>query len=127
MSDGDIERIMFLACCTEEDAKIAYSKTHDIVDAVDLLLEIPPTRGAPKAEIRKDGTYDKIRELTDKLESDIKSGFKKLDQSDCSSSQASKHTHAPVQEEMTLRSDYTLNSHLATQEEEEQTPGTVCQ
>lgn len=126
MNAGDIERIMMLANCTEETAKNALFKTQDVVDAVDLILEIPPTRGAPKIKIKKDDTYSKIRVLMEESEDQIQKSLKKSSQPD-SSSQALLRTLSPFQEEMKLRSDCTQYSQIPVREEEEQKQETACQ
>jgi rhamnose utilization protein RhaD (predicted bifunctional aldolase and dehydrogenase) len=116
MSAGDIERIMMLANCSEEDAKNAYEKTHDVIEACDLLLQVPETKGAPKKNTKVES------ELFSKMRKDMKEmddKFTRLNQP-LSSSQVLSHTHAPAQEEMTLHSDCTQSSHLATLAEEEQ-------
>jgi NACalpha-BTF3-like transcription factor len=46
MSDGDIEQIMKLAFCSEEEARAAFLKTNDVVDAIEMILVTPATRGA---------------------------------------------------------------------------------
>jgi hypothetical protein len=51
MSDVYIERIMMLASCSEEEANQAFSKTNDVIDAVDMIISVPVTRGAPKQKI----------------------------------------------------------------------------
>ena len=121
MSDGDIERIMTLTFCSEKDARDAFSKTQDVVDACDLLmvLEDPRTkRGAPKPKIisEEQKTFTQIRkdmELIDRANEAILMKTSQLG----SSSLRSSHTLGLVQEEMSLRSDHILESHLPTQEE----------
>lgn len=128
MSAGDIERIMVLAFCTEDDARKAYEKTHDVIDAVDSLLEVPITKGAPKARIQSDEQKEfvELRKKMETVESSIQAGFTHSGQHE-SSSQVLSHTLAPVQEEMSLHSDCIQSSHLVTLGEEEQKQETVCQ
>ena len=128
MSDGDIERIMKLAFCSEEDARKAYEKTHDVIDAVELLFDIPPSRGNPKEKVisEEQRQFTEIRKSMESVDENIMRGFTKSNQH-APSSLVSSHTLAPVQEEMTLRSDCIQSSQIPTREEEEQTQETVCQ
>ncbi len=124
MSAQEIEDVMKLAFCSEEEARKALSETHDVIEAVGSILVFPETRGAPKPKVLSQGQeeFAKIRKEMEALEADItRSG-----QSD-SSSRALQRNPAPLQEEMSLRSDCTQSSHLATLGEEEQKPETACQ
>ena len=128
MSAQEIERIMMLAICSEEDARNAYEKTHDVIDAVDLLFEVPPTKGAPKEKTQtaEQKEFMEIRRRMEAMESNIQDGLKHSNQPE-SSSQVLSHIPVHVQEEMTLHSDCIQSSHLVTLEEVEQTQETVCQ
>ena len=128
MNDQDVERIMMLALCTEKEAKEALSKTGDVIDAVDMIMCVPVTRGAPKQKIlsAEQAVFVKIRENMEAVDNCIQNSFTKSNQSD-SSSQALTHNPALVQEEMTLHSDCIQSSQIPTQVEEEQTPEIVCQ
>lgn len=128
MSDGDIERIMKLAFCSEEDARTTYNKTHDVIDAVDLLLTIPPARGNPKEKIvsEEQKQFAEIRKIMESVDNNILEGFTKSNRH-VPSSLKSSHTLDPVQEEMTLRSDCIQSSQIPIQELEEQTQETACQ
>ena len=128
MSDGDVERIMKLAFCTEEEARQALSKTNDVIDAVDLLLVVPASIGAPKQKVmtEEQENFKKIRvnmELIDRA-NDIR--LKKLGQPG-SSSQGLLHSRDLSREETLLHSDCIQKSHLPTLEEEEKTQETACQ
>ena len=127
MSHGDIERVVLLACCTEEEAKSALSKTGNIVDAVDSIMSVPVTRGAPKKKIISEEqlAFREIRKNMESADRSIENNIKMSNQSD-SSSQELKHNLAPVQEEMSLRSDCIQSSQIPIQEEEEQKQETVC-
>ena len=128
MSDGDIERIMKLAFCSEEDARKAYEKTHDVIDAVELLFDIPPSRGNPKEKVisEEQRQFTEIRKSMESVDENIMRGFTKSNQHAPSSRELSRNL-APVQEEMTLRSDCIQSSQIPTREEEEQRQETVCQ
>ena len=118
MSDKDVERVMELAFCSEEKAKEALSKTGDVVDAVDMILEIPPTRGAPKpkvlTELQKEQA--KIRKSMEQIDRSLNTNLVKISQSETSSQELQRNL-ALVQEEMSLHSDYTQSSHLKVLEE----------
>ena len=121
MSDEDIERIMQLTFCSEKDARDAFSKTQDVVDACDLLmvLEDPRTkRGAPKPKIlsEEQKIFTQIRKDMELIDRANEAVLMKTSQP-ASSSLRSSHTLGLVQEEMSLRSDHILESHLPTQEE----------
>jgi len=123
MSDGDVERVMKLAFCTEEEARMALAKTHDVVDAVDMLFVVPVTLGAPKPLVvsAEQQEFAKIRANMEAIDKQIT----KSSQPD-SSSLTLPHTPALVQEEMTLRSDCTQSSQIPVQGEEEQKQETAC-
>ena len=128
MSDGDIERIMKLAFCTEEEARKAYALTNDVVDAVDSLMIVPPTAGAPKPK-KLSEEQEKSKKIRVELEAiDRKNDIllKKSDQRDSSSQELSRNLDLG-QEGMMLRSECTQQSHLPTLEEEAKIPGTACQ
>ena len=112
-----IERIMMLASCTEEEARLALSKTGNVVDAADSILATPITRGAPKKKkiSEEQESFKQIRETMESIDKNIESEFTKSNQSD-SSSQALKRTHVRDQEELMLRSDYTQSSQIPVQE-----------
>lgn len=123
MSDGDVERVMKLAFCTEEEARSALSKTHDVIDAVDMLLVIPLAKGGPKPHVlsNEQQEFKKIRVSMEAIDKQIT----KSDQPD-SSSQVLSRTPALVQEEMTLHSDCIQSSQIPVQELKEQTQETAC-
>ena len=123
MSDGDVERVMKLAFCTEEEAKMALSKTHDVIDAVDMLFVVPVTLGAPKPHVLspEQQEFAKMRANMEAMDKEIT----KSSQSG-SSSLVSTHTPALVQEEMMLRFDCTQSSQIPVQGEEVQKQGTAC-
>jgi hypothetical protein len=124
MSDQDIQRVMNFTFCSEEEAKKALSETNDVVDACDLLMQIPQTKGAPKPKVlsEEQQRFTKIRKDMEAIDNSIM----KSSQPD-SSSQESLRNRALVQEETKLHSDYIQKSHLPTLEEEEQKQETVCQ
>ena len=126
MSDGDIERIMKLAFCSEEVARDAFSKTQDVVDAIDMILVFPQTKGAPKPRFVSDEqkAFTQIRKDMEAIDRANEIALKKTSQPE-SSFPVSSHTHGLVPEEMSLRSDHILESHLVTQEEVAQRSETV--
>ena len=128
MSEGDIERIMKLAFCSEEDARKTYAQTHDVIDAVDLLLSVPPSRGNPqqKTVSEEQQKFMDIRKTMECVETNIRDGFTKSNQPVPSSPELL-HNPDHVPEEMTLRSDCIQSSQIPTREEEEQRQETVCQ
>ena len=80
MSAEDVEKVMNLAFCTEDEAKDALQKTcGDIVDAIDMLLKVPPTAGAPKKkELDEVQTFfAKMRVTTETLNESIEESMKK--------------------------------------------------
>jgi methyl-accepting chemotaxis protein len=128
MTDQDVERIMMLSSCTEDEARQALSKTGDVIDSVDMIMSTPVTRGAPKQKTMTEEqiTFAKIRENMEAIDRSVQNNITKSNQSGSSSQELSR-TLAPVQEEMRLHSDCTLSSQIPTQGEEEQKPETVCQ
>ena len=124
MSAQEVETVMKLAFCSEEEARKALSETVDVVSAVGSILVFPATHGDPKPKIltTEQEEFARIRREMEAIEANIT----KSNQSG-SSSQVSQRSPALRQEEMLLRSDCTQSSHLATLEEEVQIPGTACQ
>lgn len=127
MSDQDVERVMMLSCCSEEDARQALSKTNDVIDAIDMIMCIPITRGAPKQKTvsEEQVAFMKLRKNMEAIERSVQSNITTSNQSD-SSSQVLTHSPALSPEEMTLRSGYTQSSQIPAQVEEEQTQETAC-
>ena len=126
MSDGDVERIMKLAFCSEEDARAAFLKTKDVVEAVDMILVTPPTRGAPKKVVvsEEQQKFTLLRKDMEKIDRACDVYFMKSNQPD-SSFQELSHSLFPLPEEMSLHSDCTQKSRLPTLEEVGQRPETV--
>lgn len=118
---------MMLASCTEEEARKALSKTSDVIDATDMIMNVPVTRGAPKQKVLSEEqvAFAKIRENMKLIDRSVDSNLKKSNQPD-SSSQALLRNPAPVQEEMRLHSDCIQSSQIPAREEEEQKQGTAC-
>ena len=120
MSDEEIQKIMNLTFCSEKDAIDAFSKTQDVVDACDLIMVVsnPVSKGAPKpkkiSEEQKE--FAKIRKNMEAIDQATQRNLMQTSQHD-SSFLMSSHTLGLVQEEMSLRSDHILESHLPTQEE----------
>ena len=117
-----------LSYCTEEEARIALSKTNDIIDAVDMIMNIPETRGEPK---KKTISYEQlafmeIRKNMESIDESVESNLMKSNQSG-SSSQELMRNRAPDQEGLRLHSDCIQSSQIPTQVEEEQKQETVCQ
>jgi hypothetical protein len=128
MSEGDVERIMELANCSEEVARDAYGKTHDVVDSIDMILEIPPTKGAPKVKVLSEEQKQKtkIRESMEAMDRSLDTNLMKSNQLG-SSFPALSRTLSLSQEEMSLRSDCIQSSQIPVQEEGGQKPETACQ
>jgi hypothetical protein len=121
MGDVHIERIMLLASCTEEEAKQAFSKTNDVVEAVDMIISVPVSRGAPKQKIitEEQAAFQEIRKNMEAIDNSVQTNLMMSNQPD-SSSQALMHNHVLDQEELMLRSDCIQSSQIPTQVEEEQ-------
>jgi hypothetical protein len=126
MSDRDVERVMMLVSCSEEEARQALLKTEDVVEAADMLMSVPVTRGAPKQKpvSKEQATFAEIRKNMESMDRLLHTNLTRSNQPD-SSCRVLPDTR--VQEEMTLRSDCIQSSHLPAQEEEEQKQGTACQ
>jgi hypothetical protein len=126
MNDKDVERVMMLVSCSEEEARRALSETDDVIDAADMLMSVPATRGAPKQKTltEEQSAFTEIRKNMEAIDKLVQTNLTKSNQPD-SSYQGLKDTH--VQEEMTLHSDCIQSSQIPTQEEEEQKQGTACQ
>jgi len=118
MSAEDIQRVMNFTFCTEEEAKTALAQTENIIDACDLLMQVPQTKGAPKQkqQTEEQKAFAQIRRHMEAIDMSITT---KSNQRDSSSLELS-HTHALVQEGTTLRSDCIQSSQIITLEEVEQ-------
>ena len=126
MSDQDVQRVMMLVSCSEKDARQALSETGDVVDAADMLMSVPVTRGAPKQKSLSEEqvAFTEIRKNMEAIDKLVQTNLVKSNQPG-SSCQELTDTH--VQEEMILSSDCIQSSHLPTREEEEQKQETACQ
>lgn len=124
----EVERVMNLGCCTEEEAKAALLKTNgDVVEAIALVMNIPESKWAPKKreldETQKH--FSNLRKIDSDINASIEAGFKKSGQPG-----ASRPAETSIQMSPGLRYldyDCTQSSHLALLEEEGQTQGTACQ
>jgi hypothetical protein len=124
----EIEKVMKLGFCTEEEARKALEDTHgDVVEAIIKVMDIPESKWIPKKK-EQDETqkyFNEMRRLTSIINNNIEEGLKKKDQPG-----ASLPAEKSIQMSPGLRYldyDYTQNSHLEVLDEEEQTPETACQ
>lgn len=79
MSQDKIEKVMNLAFCTEEEARVALHETDgDVVDAIDILLKVPQTLAAPKQKKMDDiqQFFTKLRHDTQKMNDEIEESLK---------------------------------------------------
>lgn len=79
MSNDSVEKVMNLAFCTEEEARVALHETDgDVVEAIDILLKIPPTLAAPKQKEMDDVQkfFKKLREDTQRMNDEIEESIK---------------------------------------------------
>lgn len=79
MSNDAVEKVMNLAFCTEEEARTALHETDgDIVEAIDILLKVPPTLAAPKQKEMDDVQkfFKKMREDTQRMNDEIEESIK---------------------------------------------------
>lgn len=129
MSAEDVEKVMNLAFCNEDEAKDALQKTHgDIVDAIDLLLKVPPTAGAPKKkeldEVQQ--FFAKMRVTTEEINKSIQEGLEKSKTS--GQHDASVSVDLPtLHEETAQQSSYSQECPPPSPELEVQTRETACQ
>lgn len=121
----EVERVMKLAFCSEEEAKSALEKADgDVVEAISIIMDIPPPK--QKELTGEQMMFAQMRKNMEAMNKSIEDGFKKSDQHD-SSSQELSSIHVLPLEEMTLHSDCIQNSQIPTLELEEQTQETACQ
>ena len=79
MSQDKIEKVMNLAFCSEEEARIALHETDgDIIDAIDMLLKVEPSIAAPKQKKMDDiqQFFTKLRHDTQKMNDEIEESLK---------------------------------------------------
>jgi NACalpha-BTF3-like transcription factor len=120
---------MSLTGCTQEQAEKALREcNNDTVDAVDKILNIPPSKFIPKKK-ELDDTQKKFAEMRANMESMDRLNDTKLmkkDQPDCSSSPKLMRTLSLHQEELSSDLSHTQQSQIVIPELEEQKPETVC-
>jgi len=111
---SDIKNIMKMSFCTEEVAKTAFEKTGNVVDAVCMILDFKPIM-APKQKVmdEEQQMFKKMRENMEKMDNNIKEGFKKKDQPE-SSYPDLQDTRNP-QLRSSQHSDHTQQSHQEVQ------------
>lgn len=122
---------MSLTGCTQEEAENALRECKgDTVEAVDRILNIPPSKFAPKKK-ELDETQRKFAEMRKTLETmnaDIEAGFlTKTDQRDYSSSPKLTRTLSLRQEEPSSDLHHTQQNQIEVPELEEQKQETACQ
>lgn len=126
-----MEIVMSLTGCTQEEAERVLRECNgDAVEAVDSILNIPPSKFTPKKKDLDETQrkFAEMRKTLDSMNADIESGFlTKKDQHDCSSSPRLTRTLSLHQEEPSSDSHRTLQNQIEVPELEEQTPETVCQ
>ena len=121
---------MQLTGCTQEDAEQTLREcNNDPVDAIDKLMKVPETIGAPKKKkISEDQKrFVEMRHHMESMDRLTDTKLMKKDQHDYSSSQVLSHTHDLLREEPSLDSHHTLQNQIVIPELEEQTLETVCQ
>lgn len=120
---------MSLTGCTQEEAEKALHECGgNTVDAVDKILNIPPSKFVPKKK-ELDENQKKFAEMRANMESMDRLNDTKLmkkDQPDCSSSPKLKRTLSLHPEELLLDSTHTQQSQIVIPELEEQKPETAC-
>lgn len=84
MEEKNICMVIHMAGCSEEEAKNALNKTNgNVLEAIDSLLVVPPTVGAPKRATISDEQefFTKLRKITDDINTSIKKGFSSSEES----------------------------------------------
>lgn len=123
MSDRDVEDVMKMSFCSEEDARKALNICGDVTSAVCYIFRDPPVLPPKKKEL--DAEQLKFKEMRDTMETidrNIDTTLKKKDQPDSSYLNL---TDTPVQ--TSQHSESIQQSHLPTLESEAKTQETVYQ
>jgi hypothetical protein len=123
-----VEMICNLAGCSREDAKIVYSETNDVVEAVDRLL-IRTTSAADKYIQGKKRTYEVTEE--EKIIRPYREVLKDMDEKMSTSLNRRGHEGSVEKlvhhEEMALQNSCSQECLLPSLQSEVQKQGTVCQ
>jgi len=84
MEEKNICMVIHMAGCSEEEAKNALNKADgNVLEAIDSLVVVPPTVGAPKRATISDEQefFTKLRKITDDINTSVLKGFTSSDQS----------------------------------------------
>ncbi len=129
MEEKNISLVVQMAGCSEEEAKNALNKADgNVLEAIDSLVVIPPTAGAPKRATISDEQefFTKLRKITDDINTSVLKGFEKPTSSDQCDSVVSIDLPCLPEEKVQQNNCYQGCLPLV-QQSEVQTQETACQ
>ncbi len=127
---------MHLTGCTQEEAEQALREcNNDTVDAIDKIMKVPETLGAPKKKELDEAQkkFFEMRKTMEAMDRSVESGFisnkpsvTKTDQPDVLSYQETNYTHILHSPPLWSDSNHTQQNQINVPELEEQIQGTAC-
>lgn len=123
MRDKEVEDIMKMAFCTEEEARRVLNETGDVIDAVCKIMDTPPILPPKKNELNEEQLkFKEMRTNMERIDRIHDHNLTRINQPE-PSCQDLTDTPAP----MSQHSENIQSNHLLTQELEVEIPETVCQ
>jgi len=123
MSDKEVEDIMKMAFCTEEEARRVLNETGDVIDAVCKIMDTPPILPPKKNELNEEQLkFKEMRTNMERIDRIHDHNLTRINQPE-PSCQDLTDTPAPTSQ----HSENIQSNHLLTQELEVEIPETVCQ
>lgn len=123
MSDKEVEDIMRMTFCTEEEARKVLNETGDVIDAVCKIMDVTPVLAPKKKELNEEQLkFKEMRTNMERMDRIHDHNLTRINQPE-PSCQDLTDTPAPTSQ----HSANTRNNHLLTQELEVEIPETVCQ
>lgn len=123
MSDRDVEDVMKMSFCTEEDARKALEICGDVTSAVCYIYRDPPVLPPKKKELSEEQKkFEEFRKTMESIDRNIEDNLKTKDQPEPSCL-----SWMDTPEEKSQHSESIQQSHLPTLESEAKTQETVYQ
>lgn len=127
---------MHLSGCTQEEAEQALREcNNDVIDAIDKIIKVPQSLGAPKKKELNETQkkFADMRKVTESLNKSIESGFgnkqdviTKTDQHGSPSCQEKSYNHIPHSPPLWSDSHHIQQSQIPSLESVEQKQETAC-
>jgi hypothetical protein len=123
MSDKEVEDIMKMAFCTEEEARRVLNETGDVIDAVCKIMDVTPVLAPKKKELNEEQLkFKEMRTNMERMDRLHDHNLTRINQHEPSCLDLT-DTPSPTSQ----HSENIQSNHLLTQELEVEIPETVCQ